>query len=115
MASGEHQSKERNVTRRSIPGSSEAEERLLAMVTAVTAQLAVARERVDTLERLMARAGLIAPSDIEEFTATEDETRERDAVRRSIITKVFRPLQESAERDLRRVRSATVEVAPDKD
>jgi len=85
------------------------------MVTAVTAQLAVARERIDTLERLLARAGLISPSDIEAFTATEDENRERDAVRRSIITKVFRPLQEAAERDLRRVRSGTVEVGSDKD
>lgn len=115
MASGQHQSKERSVTRRSIPGSSEAEERLLAMVTALTAQLAVARERVDTLERLLARAGLIASSDIEAFTATQDESSERDAIRRGIISKVFRPLREAAERDLQSARSKAVEAAPDKD
>lgn len=115
MATGEHKGTERSVTRRSIPGSSDAEERLLAMVTAVTAQLAVTRERVDTLERLLARAGLLDSADIEEFAATEDETIKRDAVRRGIISKVFRPLQESTDRDLRRARSATAEAAPDKD
>ena len=114
MPADEHAAR-RNVKRRSIPGTSEAEERLLAMVTALTGQLAVTRERVDTLERLLARAELMNLSAIEEFAATEEETAERDALRRGLIAKVFRPLQEAAERDLRLAESAAEGSTPDPD
>lgn len=98
--------------RRPIPGMSDTEERLLAMVTALTGQLAVTRERLDTLERLLSRAGAIDRADFESFSAEETASREREALRQSIIAKVFRPLQESAAQDLRRARAESGEPAP---
>lgn len=92
--------------RKAIPGISESEERLLAMVTALTGQLAVARERIDTLERLLSRSGVLSPDAIETFEADATESAERDALRRSVIAKVFRPLQDAAERDLQLARKA---------
>lgn len=85
---------------------SESEERLLAMVTALTAELAVTRERVDTLERLLESAGVCAQTDVENFSPAAAAFDERQRMRRRLIGKVFRPLEEAAERDLREARQA---------
>ena len=90
--------------RRAIPGTSEAEEQLLAMVTALTGELAITRERLDTLERLVEKAGVVAQADVEGFVADEAQARQRKSIRRRIIGKIFRPLREAAERDLARAR-----------
>ena len=92
--------------RKPIPGISESEERLLAMVTALTGQLAVARERIDTLERLLTRSGILPPDAIETYEADATESAERDDLRRTVIAKVFRPLQDAAERDLELAKKA---------
>jgi len=92
--------------RRAIPGVSEGEERLLAMVTALTGELAITRERLDTLERLLESNGGIAPAAVETFVANEEQVAERSRLRQRIISKVFRPLRESAERDLAKARKA---------
>lgn len=92
--------------RRAIPGTSEAEEQLLAMVTALTRELAVTRERLDTFERLVERAGVVTQADVESFSASESEFEQRQGLRKRIISKVFRPLQETAARDLAKAKAA---------
>lgn len=84
--------------RRPIPGLPPGEERLLAMVAALTSELAIMRERLDTVERIAAATGLIDRVMIEQFKPDADQTTERDAMRRRLIAKVFRPLRDDAER-----------------
>jgi len=84
-----------------VPGETAAEPRLLAMVTALTSELAVTRERLDTLERLVEASGVIEQADVESFEPTPEQAQERQVLRKRIIEKAFRPLRESAERDAR--------------
>jgi hypothetical protein len=98
--------------RRSIPGASAAEEQLLAMVTALTAELSVTRERLDTLERLVEEAGVVSQAQIEDFAPGEAVVEAREGIRQRIIRKVFRPLRETAERDVARARQQDSEMAP---
>ena len=92
-------------SRKPIPGGSEAEDRLLAMVTALTGELAITRERLDTLERLVEKAGVVTQEQVESFTADEKQFEERLSLRKRLIAKVFRPLREAAERDLAKAKS----------
>lgn len=95
--------------RRSIPGLAASEERLLAMVTALTGELAITRERLDTLEKLLESNGGIAQAGVETFEPNEAQAAEQTRLRRRIIAKVFRPLRESAERDLVKARKVAAE------
>lgn len=81
-----------------VPGQSPGEERLLAMVTALTSELAVTRERLDTLERLCETAGVFPRAAIEEFRPDSAQAGERDSLRRRLIARIFRPLRDDAAR-----------------
>lgn len=77
-----------------IAGQSPGEARLLAMVAALASELAVTRERLDTVERLAEDAGLLSRAGIETFTPTAEQARERDGLRRRLIDRVFRALRD---------------------
>jgi hypothetical protein len=81
-----------------IPGQSPAEDRLLAMVAALTSEVAILRSRLDTLERLADQAGIIDRSAIETFAPDAAAETEREALRSRLIDKVFRPLRDAARR-----------------
>lgn len=66
-----------------IPGQTPGEERLLAMVAAVAGELAVTRERLDTVERLAQAAGLFGPPEVEAFAADAEQAQARDAIRQA--------------------------------
>ena len=100
--------------RQAIPGASEAEERLLAMVTALTGELAITRERLDTLERLVETAGILKRADIESFEANPEQAEQRHGLRHRLIAKVFRPLRDSAERDAEKARKEISQEASEK-
>ena len=72
------------------------------MVVALTGELVVARERIDTLERLIEAAGGLSRDDIEAFQAPQAATEERRLIRKRIMDKTFRPLRDAAERDVRK-------------
>ncbi|XKH09913.1 hypothetical protein ACFFDA_05465 [Novosphingobium sp. BL-52-GroH] len=80
-----------------VPGQSPGDERLLAMVAALTAELAVTRERLDTVERLAEAAGLFGPAEVERFAADAEQGAARDAIRQTIIAHVFAPLKADTE------------------
>ena len=69
------------------------------MVTALTGELAITRERLDTLERLVEKAAILARDDIESFEASPEQAEQRHGIRHRLIAKVFRPLRDAAERD----------------
>ena len=69
------------------------------MVTALTGELAVVRERLDTTERLLEAEGVLQRAAIEGFDPTPEQAEERSLIRRRLIAKTFRPLRDAAERD----------------
>lgn len=84
--------------RRSIPGMAESEDQSLAMIAALASELAVARERIDTLERLLAQGGVLEAGAVESFAPDPAAQAAREGLRKRLIAKVFQPLREAAER-----------------
>ncbi|WP_439532354.1 hypothetical protein [Polymorphobacter sp.] len=81
-----------------INGQQAFEDRTMAMIAALAAELAVTRERLDTVERLLADAGGLDRSAIEAYQADKVATAERDAIRKRLIGRVFNPLRADAAR-----------------
>lgn len=79
--------------RQPIAGQDPGEDRLLAMIAALASELAVTRERLDTMERLIARAGLLDGDAIEQFAPTPGDMAARDALRQAMIARIFAPLK----------------------
>jgi hypothetical protein len=81
-----------------VPGQPVEEDRLLAMIAALASELAVTRERLDTVERLLERGGAFDRQAIETFVAEGAVATERETLRRRIIDRVFRVLRDAASR-----------------
>ena len=82
--------------RRAMPGLDESDDQTFAMIAALTSELAMARERIDTLERLLEAGGALDRAAIERYVPDETANAERGALRQRIIAKVFRPIREAA-------------------
>jgi len=76
-----------------------ATDKLLSMVLALTQELSVARDRIDTLERLLDRAGVLAAQTVEDYLPTAEEATERGERRAEMLRRVFRGAEKEA-RDL---------------
>jgi hypothetical protein len=72
-------------------------ERVLAITMAVAQELAVARTRVDTLERLLEQRGILSQADIEAFTPTREAAAERGAWVQEYLVRVLRIVQQEGE------------------
>lgn len=72
-------------------------ERVLAITMAAVQELAVARERLDTLERLLAAKGLLDPSEIEQFQPTSEQAAERGLWLQEYLNRVLRIVQQEGE------------------
>jgi hypothetical protein len=72
-------------------------ERVLAITMAVAQELAVARERIDTLERLLERGGHLNRADIDAFEPTKTEAVERGLWMQEYLTRVLRIVQQEGE------------------
>lgn len=81
-----------------IPGQSPSEDRMIGMMTALLSEVAVLRERLDTVERIAERAGLIERVAIEAFVPDAAAQAERDGMRRRLIDKVLRPVRDALAR-----------------
>lgn len=89
--------------RHDIEGMSDADDHLIGMVTALAAQLAVTRERLDTVERLAEAAGLFGPDAVDRFVPDDGAQQQRDAIRQTLIARIFRPIRDAAARTARAV------------
>ena len=65
-------------------------DKLLSMVMALTGELAVARDRIDTLERVASAKGLFSSDDIEAFELDEDAMQARAERHRTMLREVNR-------------------------
>lgn len=72
-------------------------ERLTNIVLVLTQELAVMRERTDTLERLLEASGTLTRDQIETFAPTKEQANERGAWTQEYLARVFRVLQQERE------------------
>lgn len=73
-------------------------DQLLSMVMALTVEVSILRERLDTQERVSEEKGGFTTADVEAYNADETANAERSVLRNRIIQKVFRVLREEAAR-----------------
>jgi hypothetical protein len=72
-------------------------ERVLAIAMAAVQELAVARERIDTLERLLEARGVLRAGEIDAFTPTPEQAAERGLWTQEYLARVLRVLQQEGE------------------
>jgi hypothetical protein len=65
-------------------------DQVMTFVLELMAEVSVLRDRLDTVERLLARKGVVRREDIEEFQAKDSEEAERAAWRQEFIKRVLR-------------------------
>ena len=83
-----------------IPGRAAQDEQTMAMILALTSEMTVLRARLDTCERLLTAADVLAPDAIEAFVPDAAAEAERETLRTRTIAKVLRPLSELAGQEL---------------
>jgi len=72
-------------------------DRLLSMVMALASDVAVMRERLDTVERLLDTKGIITRSDIEGFKPDRNAAYERGLLHRELVARLMRGVQQDME------------------
>lgn len=70
--------------------SDPATDKLMAIVLSLVGELAVTRDRLDALERLLESQSTIGREALDELTFDEEATRERDRDRKDYIRRVMR-------------------------
>lgn len=70
---------------------------LLSMLMAVAGELAVTRDRLDTMERLIERHGLFDRDEIEAFTPDDQVQARREAWREEYLERVMRIVRHDME------------------
>jgi predicted nucleic acid-binding Zn-ribbon protein len=71
-------------------------DKLLTVIVALTGEVSVLRERLDTVERLLATKGILSPAEIEAYQPDEQVAQAREQWRTEYIARVLRVLQEEA-------------------
>lgn len=72
-------------------------ERLMSILMAVAGELAVTRERLDTMERLLESKNLLGRDEIESFTPTAEQAEQRGLMHQEYIARIFRIVQQEKE------------------
>ena len=90
----------RHKRRLPIEGFSDTEEALFQMVVALTSQVSVMRERLDTIETLLASNGTLDRGAIEDIVLGPEDIKRRDALREALVAKVMRPIAAGLENDI---------------
>ena len=69
-----------------------------SITMSVIAELAVARERIDSLERILLSKGILSENEIENFVPDEAAAQERQLAQVEYSSRIFRALQQSLEK-----------------
>ncbi len=72
-------------------------ERVLNITMAVAGEVAVMRERMDTIERLLEAKGILNRSEIEAFTPSDAQAEERQRWHAEYISRILRIVQQEIE------------------
>lgn len=91
-------------------------ERVLAVTMAVAQELAVTRERLDTVERLLARAGILDVGDIATFEPDGAIAAARSLWMQEFLVRILRVVQQEGEAaaETRLHQTNTPVIAPDR-
>lgn len=76
----------------------EANDILLSMNVSLLNELVVTRQRLDAVERLLEKKGLVDQAEVDNFTADEDSAKQRDALGTELNERVLYLLLQQAER-----------------
>jgi polyhydroxyalkanoate synthesis regulator phasin len=79
-------------------------EKVLSITMAIAGELAVARERLDTLERILESKGIMNRDEIESFIPSENDANERQTWHAEYLARIMRIIQQDRE---------ALETAPD--
>lgn len=72
-------------------------ERVLAITMTIAQELAISRQRADTLERILLAKGLIAPGEVEGYIPDPVASAERQMWNQEYIARVLRIVQQENE------------------
>ncbi len=72
-------------------------DKLLAMTMALAGEVAVSRERQDTVERILCEKGLISAAEIDAWRPDEAAKQERATLRQEFISRILMILQNELE------------------
>ena len=72
-------------------------DRTLSIVMAIAGEVAVLRERLDTVERLLDAKGSISRADIEAYTPDRKAAAERGLLHKEYIARILRGVQQDME------------------
>jgi hypothetical protein len=72
-------------------------DRTLSIVMALAGEVAVLKERLDTVERLLEVKGAISRADIEAYAPDRDAAFERGAATREYVARILRAVQQDME------------------
>lgn len=89
--------------------SDPAVDKLLAITMTLAAELSVTRDRLDTVERLLAKRRVLSPRDVDAFEPDPAAEAEREARRQAYLERVLRAVQSDLEELTRRDMPASSE------
>jgi hypothetical protein len=69
-------------------------ERVMNIAMAIATEVAVVRERIDTIERLLAAKGIVQQDEIEKFVPTEEQAEERQLWHTRYAARILRIVQQ---------------------
>ena len=69
-----------------------------SITMSVIAELAVARERIDSLERILISKGIMSENEVESFVPDEQAAQERQLAQVEYSSRIFRAMQQSLEK-----------------
>lgn len=69
-----------------------------SITMALVTELAVARERIDTLERLLASKGLLSQNEVEDYIPDSKSAEQRQLAQVEYSARIFRAMQQELER-----------------
>lgn len=72
-------------------------ERVLSIAMAIAGEVAVLRQRMDTIEELLDERGSISKADIEAFTPNEEQAQARGRWTQEYLNRVLRIIQQERE------------------
>jgi hypothetical protein len=72
-------------------------ERVLNITMAVATEVAVVRERMDTIERLLETKGILLQSEIEAFVPTDEQAEERQLWHARFAARIMRIVQQEVD------------------
>jgi hypothetical protein len=72
-------------------------ERVMSVAMAIAGELSVARERIDTLERLLAARGILSAADIEAYQPDAQAQQARNTWGREYIARILRIIDQDVQ------------------